>query len=166
MKKLFAALLLLSCNANTNKTSYSDSIASTPEFKAKVDSMVNSGMQNAFLEDTNYLQNAPVKVISARPLQQEYSSYKSIRLTYKNISAKTISGVKFRWYGLNAFGDPADMGGITDGFGGGFSDDELRPGKTDGGTWDILSRDLKKVIKAWPYEVAFKDGTKWELKTK
>ena len=28
--------------------------------------------------------------------------------------------------------------------------------------WNILSRDLKKITKAWAYEVAFDDGTKWK----
>ena len=55
------------------------------------------------------------------------------------------------------------MSGLDRGWGGGFSDDPLRPGATDYGTWSILSKDGKKVLIAYPYEVAFEDGTTWLL---
>jgi hypothetical protein len=58
---------------------------------------------------------------------------------------------------------PADMSGFREGWGGGFTDDALRPGKTDYGEWSVLSRDGKKILIAYPYEVVFKDGTKWQL---
>lgn len=127
-----------------------------------VDSMVNGVMKDAYLKDTAGTENAPIKIISARPATKEYSSYKDITLTYKNVSAKTISAIKFKWYGLNAFGEPADMGAVTDGIGAGFTDKLLKAGKLTSSTFDISSRDLKKVVKAWPYEVAFEDGTKWK----
>lgn len=110
----------------------------------------------------NEQENCPVKILAAKPVREDYSNYKSVYISYKNISKKTITGIKFKWKGINAFGEPADMG-ATDGTGGGFTDDKLRAGRSDNGTWDILSRDLKKVTKAWVYEVAFEDGTKWEL---
>lgn len=107
-------------------------------------------------------ETCPVKIISAKPVQEDYSSYKNVYLSYKNISKKTITGIKFKWKGENAFGEPADMG-YSDGQGGGFSDDKLRAGRTDNGTWNVLSRDLKKITKAWVYEVVFEDGSKWKL---
>ena len=64
---------------------------------------------------------------------------------------------------LLSFNEPADMGGLRDGWGGGFTDDGLRPGSTSYGEWSIFSKDGKKVLIAYPYEVAFDDGTKWEL---
>lgn len=127
-----------------------------------VDSIVKQTMRNAMF-DTVGVYAAPVKVISAKLFKEEYSSYKSIKLVWKNISAKRISAIRFKWYGTNAFGEPADMGtSITEGFGGGYSDDALGPGKTDSGVWSILSRDGKKVVLAWPYEVVFEDGSKWK----
>lgn len=113
--------------------------------------------------DTGGLYLAPVKVLSARFTKKEYSTYKDISLTFKNVSSKVVSGIRFKWYGENAFNEPADMSGIIDGWGTGFTDDELKPGKTDSGTWGVLSKDGKKVLIAYPYEVAFKDGTKWKL---
>lgn len=113
--------------------------------------------------DTAGLSMAPVKVLSAKPYQEEYSSYKGVRLSWKNVSDKNIEAVRFRWYGTNAFGDAADMGSIRDGIGGGYDDDLLRKGSTTSGSWNILSRDLKKIIIAYPTEVAFSDGSKWKL---
>lgn len=113
--------------------------------------------------DTAGLYLAPVKVLIAKFVSKEYSNYKDIALKYKNVSSKKISAIRFKWYGENSFNEPADMGGLRDGWGGGFTDDGLRPGSTSYGEWSIFSKDGKKVLIAYPYEVAFDDGTKWEL---
>ena len=126
------------------------------------DSMLTAMKNEQLSKDTATTENCPVKVLSARPVEKEYSSYKDISLTYKNGSGKNIAAIKFKWYGINAFGDPADMGSLSDGLGGGFSDTRLKAGRTDTNEWSILSKDLKKVVKAWAYEVAFEDGTKWK----
>jgi hypothetical protein len=52
--------------------------------------------------------------------------------------------------------------GVVAGFGKGSTDRTLRAGKTSSGEWQALSRDLKKIIIAWPMEVVFEDGTKWK----
>jgi hypothetical protein len=124
--------------------------------------MIKEHYDNAQKVIANAQENCPVKIITAKPVQEDYSNYKSVYISYKNVSKKTITGIKFKWEGINVFGEPADMG-ATGGTGGGFTDDKLRAGRSDNGTWNILSRDLKKVTKAWVYEVAFDDGTKWEL---
>jgi hypothetical protein len=113
--------------------------------------------------DTGGLYLAAIKVVSAKFVTKEYSNYKDIALRYKNISDKVVTAIRFKWYGENAFNEPADIGALSEGWGGGFTDDALRPGATDYGQWSILSRDGKKVLIAYPYEVVFKDGSKWEL---
>ena len=113
--------------------------------------------------DTGGLYLAPVKVFSAKFVTKEYSNYKDISLRYKNVSKKNVTAIRFKWYGENAFNEPADMGGIIQGWGNGFTDDLLKPGANDYGEWSILSKDGKKVLIAYPYEVAFADGTKWIL---
>jgi hypothetical protein len=67
--------------------------------------------------------------------------------------------------GLMLLVKPADMGssGLTKGYGGGFDDDPLNPGKSRTSQWSILSGDAKKVVLAWPYEIAFSDGSKWKV---
>lgn len=112
--------------------------------------------------DTGGLYLAPVKVLSAKFVSKEYSSYKDIALRYKNVSQKVITAIRFKWYGKNAFDEPADVGGYN-GWGGGFRDEPLRPGATDYSEWSISSRDGKKILIAYPYEVVFEDGTKWLL---
>ena len=170
------ALLIFSSCKNTPEKSkeeedaYYDSVSVAQTGKTiheraieRTDSLLEASTKNVLL-DTVGLYKAPVKVTKAVLFKKEYSSYRDIRLTYKNVSTKTIAAIKFRWMGTNAFGDPADMGtSMAEGFGSGFTDDILKPGKSETSEWGILSRDGKKVELAWPYEVAFTDGTKWEL---
>ncbi len=131
--------------------------------RESTDSLLNKISSDVYM-DTAGLSKAPVKVIKALLFKKEYSSYRDIRVTYKNVSKKTVTAIKFRWKGTNAFGDPADMGSsLQEGYGGGFTDDSLHPGRTEVSEWSILSRDGKKVELAWAYEVVFSDGTKWEL---
>ncbi len=130
----------------------------------QVKHMVDSDLKTV-LFDTVGLYKSPVKILKAKAVAIEYSNTKNVYLLYKNVSKKAIQGIRFRWYGLNAFGEPAEFSNyIVPGFGGGFSDDMLRPGKTDDGTWDVYSKDAKKIVLAWPYEVSFADGSSWKLK--
>jgi hypothetical protein len=161
----FIFLIFLSCKENKNPI-----IAANEKFidslhrADMVDSMLKSTIK-ATLLDTTGVHLSPIKVLSAKFVSKEYSNYKDIRLTFKNTSNKRIEAIRFAWYGTTAFGDPADMGvSVMEGFGGGFTDRPINPGKIDGATWDILSRNGKTVVLAWPNEIMFSDGTKWELK--
>lgn len=127
-----------------------------------VDSMVKDMVRNVYI-DTAGLSEAPVKVLSFKFITEEYSSYKSVRLSWKNISKKRINAIRFKWYGLNAFNEPADMGTGFSGLGGGYTDDPLSPGQSDAGTYSSITRDGKKLVLAWPYEVVFADGAKWKI---
>lgn len=146
-----------------NKDSINEIINAANRTEYIVNDIENLYKKSLF--DTVGLCNAPIKIMSARLVEREYSNYKDMRLTYKNVSDKPVSAIRFKWYGLNSFNEPADMGSAFSqrGFGGGFTDDRLSPGKSDSGTWEIMSKDGKKVVLAWPYEVAFEDGTKWEI---
>lgn len=161
-KILVLYVLFISCN-NISSNSKSDSTI-TDHQRDSIIEVVDRGIIDKMLEDTIKAKNAPVKILKARIIQKEYSSYKSISLTYKNVSGKDIEAIRFSWYGVNAFDEPADMGSsLVEGFGGGFMDDGLRANHSSSDTWSILSRDAKKVIAAWPTEVVFEDGTKWEI---
>lgn len=165
-KSILFFCFIISCTEPTSKEKPADGLdKETPEFQAKVDSMVQATMKKA-LFDTIGLWNAPVTVTKARLIEQEYSSYRNVRLTFKNISDKKIEGIKFKWYGENAFGEPADMGSTIDGFGYGNTDETFPKGRTLTLTWNVLSRDGKKIILAWPTEVVFSDGTKWKIGAK
>lgn len=146
---------IISTKENTDVTSY--------DRKKTIDSMVQATLKSA-LFDTIGLSDAPITILKKWFTQEDYSNYKNIALTYKNVSNKRITAIRFRWYGETAFGDPADMGTtLQEGFGGGFTDQTLGPDKARTSEWSILSRNGKKIILAWPTEIMFEDGTKWEI---
>jgi hypothetical protein len=93
--------------------------------KYNADQKVKTATQEAIASvytDTSQILTSPVKVVSYRVVKNEYSSYKNVSLTWKNISNKSISGIKFRWQGVDAFGEPADLGdSFAPGFEGGFT---------------------------------------------
>lgn len=151
------------CNTGAQSGSHGLTLADTMEVARRTDSATQEVIKSA-LFDTVGISQAPVKVLSAKLVEREYSNSKDIRLAWKNVSGKDVAAIRFKWYGLNAFGEPADMGNtsILAGFGSGFVDRSLKPGKSDSGNWSIMSKDGKKIVLAWPYEVAFEDGTKWK----
>jgi hypothetical protein len=167
MKYVFLFIVIIySCKPK--QTEAEKLVASSQKFldsidrAEKVDSMVKKTLANVYW-DTVGVSQAPVKVTNVRLVKREYSNYRDIELTYKNVCAKKIDAIKFAWYGETAFGDPADMGNsLNEGFGGGYTDRSLSPGKVSSGQWSILSGNAKKNLKAWPTEIAFNDGTKWK----
>lgn len=162
---VLSSIFILSCQQSQNSSelrTHSDSVLYNHIYDS-LHAVVENSITKKLAFDTNGLFTAPIKVLIARPYQEDYSNYKGVHLEYKNVSTKTVEGIRFRWYGVNAFGEDADMTGIQPGLGGGFTDSQLKPSKTDGANWNILSRDLKKIVIAYPTEVAFSDGTKWKL---
>lgn len=155
-------LYFVSCQTTDTKKKLEDY---SPEIQQKAKQMTDSIIKQAQKEalfDTTGLSASPIKIIAARLVKKEYSNYKDISLTFKNIGNKKIEAVRFRWYGTNAFGEPADLGnGLALGFGAGFMDQSIIPGKSRTSEWDISSKDGKKIVLAWPYEIAFTDGSKW-----
>jgi hypothetical protein len=160
---LCIAVGFMACNQRTPKK---EPTAEELSFRKRyVDSMTTvlaEGAINKAYFDTSNQVNSPIKILSFKVVKSESGNYRNVYLRYTNTSNKTISAIRFRWHGVNAFGEPADLGNYSArGFGGGFTDDVLRPGKSDDGTWSILSRDAKKLTKAWATEVVFTDDTKW-----
>jgi hypothetical protein len=148
MKLLFGLSFLLLIGCNNQPKPYT---ATTEDSLG-----INNDSDFVALPVKSNLETSPVKIISSRPVTTE-SGYKDISVTYKNISPKNIAAVRFKWIGLNAFGEPADNGNGT-----GSDDQTLLPGKTRTNSWSVSSRDLKKIVTVIPIEVVFEDGTKWE----
>lgn len=159
--------LISSCNSSNKKNkaeNESEKHLSEINIKNLSDSIIKSSIKNLYLDSTG-MKNSPIVVLAAKLFKEEYSTYKSIRLTYKNVSEKSIDAIRFEWYGENSFGEPADMGNpLNRGLGNGFTDEKLKPNSKTTSEWSILSRDGKKVLMARAYEVVFNDGTKWKLK--
>jgi len=172
MKLLLAlvsvSILLFSCNQTSMKTyNATDSLdlggRSEIEIRDSLKKVIDRNLMDRYA-DTIGVYKSPIKVVKSRFVSQEYSRFKDVELTYKNVSKKVVTAIRFKWTGINAFNEPADMGGVIEGAGGGFDDGVLKPGKTKTGEWSINSSDGKKIISAFAYEVMFDDGTKWELK--
>lgn len=171
MKKILLivtiTLLFYSCESNKTvktKAQIEQEISDSLKIQNQVDDYMEK-LDLSIKWDTAGFSKSGLIITNAKFFTEEYSSYKSVRLTYKNVSGKRIKAIRFKWYGVNAFGEPADCGSINDdGFGGGFDDSGLGSGKTTYGVWGILSRDGDEIIKAWATEIVFEDGTKWKSK--
>ncbi|MFB6456497.1 hypothetical protein ACE38W_14585 [Chitinophaga sp. Hz27] len=116
--------------------------------------------------DTTGLYLSPIKIVNSRVIESDEVKLKNIELLFKNVTNKNIVGVKFKWFGLDAFGETADMGAassVIKGLGGGHYQHRMRGGETKLATWSLYSQNAKKIVLARPYEVAFTDGTSWKL---
>lgn len=171
-EKLAYVLIIIICACNNGQTSSPMTKAEKEHFKDsfKKDILAreDSTFQSVLLQDTVLAKDGPIKILSFSIIRSDGGDYRNVRLSYQNVSQKKVSAIRFRWFGENAFGEPADMGGVSifgnKGFGGGYTDDPIAAGAKDMGIWKILSKDAKKAIAAWPIEVVFADGTKWKIK--
>jgi hypothetical protein len=131
---------------------------------ARADSLYQAGSAQR-AADTSGLYASPVTILSARIDKPKLENHRGVFLRYKNVSTKTVSAVRFRWQGITAFGKPADFtASVAPGVGSGQDDEPIKPGKISEGLWSGVSYQADKIIKAWPIEVAFADGSRWELK--
>lgn len=159
---IFTLTFLVSCSDQSGKSS-TDNFIDSLDKAAKVDSIISARMK-AVMTDTTGLHTSPIQVTKATISQQSYSNFKDINLTYKNVSTKKVEAIRFRWYGENAFGEPADMGSYTSkGVGSGYDDDPISAGKSRTSSWSLTTSNVKKVVMAWAYEVVYEDGTKWKI---
>lgn len=165
MKKIIlltlASILFISCDKK-NRTE-----AEQVELDKKIDSIVDqtikSTIEGSILDSTG-METSPIVVLQSKIIEKEYSNYRDLYIKFKNVSKKNIEGIKFEWYGVDVFGEPADMGNsYISGRGGGFYDEKIKPNKTKEGTYSILSRDAKKIKMIRAYEVIYEDGSFWKL---
>lgn len=157
---LIACILLISCNGVAKNDAPSKVDHSDPEFIRIRDSIMASAQNeaNASLEASN----CPIKILKSKIVSSETGTYKNVFLSYKNISKKKVIGIKFKWYATNVFGEPADMGAFSNGWGSGFTENILKPNALENSTFEVLSKDAKKIDKAFAYEVVFSDNSKWK----
>jgi len=135
------------------------------QVRSQMDSM-QSSVEKSVAFDTIYDDPCPILIVSSRLTRSDYSSRRGIAFTYQNISQKKISAARFKWYGEDAFGEPADMGSyVFSGFGAGFDDDPIEPKQKRSVNYDIFSKDAKKIVKIWVTEVVYSDGIKWKSRS-
>lgn len=164
MLHVLILIIILSCKEEPH--------IKTPEEQKRYDSIYKAIKKESddhmvsLLTDTTGVWESPIQVLSYKITKDEYASFKQVELTVKNISDKNVDAVRFKWFGFDAFGDPATGMGhpFEDGYGGGYSDETIKPGNVETYTWRTTSTNLKKLKNAWPVEVVYEDGSKWELK--
>lgn len=154
-----AAILISSCDSSMHG-SFKDEMSAS-EKQHLIDSFKTEALNNAFF-DTIGVDHSGLEIVSVQIIEPAGSLYKDISITVKNVSGKPVEAFRLKWYGLTAFGEPADFDLMQPGFGGGQDDHFLDVGKQETYTWTYASKNVKHIVKAWPREVVFKDGTKWK----
>lgn len=164
MKKYLFLIYIYSIISSCDNSQFHETTAADIEksrqgdvdaYSKRQDSLRNIKLKNDLLN--------PIKIYNYRIVEREYSNYRDISFTFKNAGKKRISAIKFKWEGINAFNQPADMGGgFLKGYGGGFTDEPINAGKARTVTYEILSPDVKKITSVLAYNVVFADGSSWE----
>ncbi|MGQ0740201.1 MAG: hypothetical protein ACT4OJ_14210 [Bacteroidota bacterium] len=119
--------------------------------------------------DTANISTSPIAITETTIWKEkEYLGleYDNISVRFRNISGKTIEAVKLRWFCEDAFGEPVFLFSrptIRMSIGQGRSNEQLKPGGIGQVRWRGNATDLYKVVRAWPYEVAFSDGIVWKI---
>lgn len=160
--KLLSIAFLFACTyaCNSGSSQQSESVPESPQ--AETQTATNKRPGNNRLMDTTGLYNAPVQITSNAIVSVE--GRKSVKLSYKNTSAKNIDAIRFSWYVENAFREPASVDGVAPGLGGGLDDVPLKAGRATTGKWDLYAgTDANKIILVWPREIVFSDGSKWKI---
>lgn len=158
-------LILVSCT-NQNKTSNLaiHNKASYKQIEPQNILTPSDSLKKSFTETLN-TDESPVQIISSKLSDTQYSDHKDIKLTYKNVSKKSIKAIKFEWYCENALEKPASgRFFFVKGKSEGYSDILLKPKETRSQIWEDFSTDANKIIKARVHFVMFSNGTNWELK--
>ncbi|MET3029055.1 hypothetical protein ABXT06_20430 [Flavobacterium sp. UW10123] len=108
--------------------------------------------------------NSCIKIIKAKLVKNHYSNHKDIEITYKNLGKKNIKAIKFEWFCLNSFNEPAHgrhfygEGRFREN-----STELIKSNETKTQYWEDFSTDANEIIKTRAYYIVYQDGTIWEL---
>ena len=99
----------------------------------------------------------------SRISENQYSDHKDIRFTYKNLGKKSIKAIKFEWYCVNSFEEPAANGRNF------YAEGRftlnvvalIKSGHSKTEYWEDFSTDADKVVKIRAYYIVYTDGSKW-----
>lgn len=121
--------------------------------------------------DTVKIATSPVQIISKEFIsEKDYLGLEEefILIRYKNISQKTITGVKLRWYCEDGFGEPNLMldlsGGLMISIGEARNGERLKPGESQSIKYKQNYETGDRLVSAWAYQVGFDDQTIWSIK--
>lgn len=157
---IILAVLLYSCDASSNKNKLNEKQLKEAQLKSA--QIVDNSLAK-LKDDSVKIANAPIKVTNFKIVKVEYSDYRNVQVTYKNVSDKTIEAIKFGIKGRTAFDKPAEFTGGFNGKVYGNIDEPIKPNKSNTVTFAVNSSDLKFIDYVRPYEIVYSDGEKFKL---
>jgi hypothetical protein len=160
-----AVLLFFSCESKKTQNASQSIQYSYVEEQKKTNLQIATDTLDAKYLEAKDTAVAPIKIVRVKLTKSQYSSFRDISLTFKNVGKKDVQAVKFQWYTKNALAEPANLPSFyVRGESAGLYDELLKINKTSSVTFEKFSSDANLVIAARAYEVTFSDGTKWSLK--
>lgn len=103
---------------------------------------------------------SPVEVVKSS-VTKNIINQPEANVTFKNISDKTVDGLKVKILSFNNFGEPVKNTLSSDLEFNGISQETIEPGGSKEVTWDLTWFDSATKITAEPYQVHFTDGSVW-----
>lgn len=152
---LFFILLLLSCNKTKQSTVVSEETVKNTK---------NNNPVQIKKDSLPKREKAPVTIISATLIKNQYSDHKDIKIVFKNSGRKTIKAIKFEWFCLNSFDEPAS-GRFFYGEGR-FTTNSvhiIKPGQIKSEFLEDFSTDANHIVTTRAYYIVYTDGSKWKL---
>lgn len=120
--------------------------------------------------DTTGITEMPIQILSKEFIsEKDYFGLdeKYILIKYKNISKKTITGVKLRWFCEDGFGEPSLMinisGSVKMSIGEDSNGERLKPGESGEIKYKHSYETGDRIVSAWAYQVGFDDQTIWKI---
>jgi hypothetical protein len=159
------ALMVMAIASCTGSTENKQAV---PLTAAQQDSLTVTMMMDSIDRiycDTANLASSPIIILSAiaEEFQGQYYKKGRVVITYKNISAEPVRAIRLRWKGVNDFNEPVLFdGGRSIGYDEDETDSPAAPGQTSRLVKEYDLANCKKIIAAWPYEIALADGTTWK----
>ncbi|BFM45201.1 hypothetical protein CFS9_38420 [Flavobacterium sp. CFS9] len=164
MKKIIVVVIfsLVCCQKKGKADCNSVDYQSVTNHKSKKSEYCEDTIKCKYL-NRSVFSDAPVKILSSTLRNNEYSSFKDIRMTFKNVTNKDIQAIKFQWYTENALGEPSNLRSsfYLRGESCGLYTEFFKKKGSSTVVFEEFSSDAKRIIKAQAYEVVFSDGTKW-----
>ncbi len=103
---------------------------------------------------------SPVAVVKTS-VTKDIINQPEANVTFKNISSKTVDGLKVRILSFNNFGEPVKNTLSSDLEFNGISQETIEPGGSKEFTWSLTWFDSATKITAEAYQVHFTDGSLW-----
>jgi hypothetical protein len=157
-------IFIISCSTSPAINQEKVSPEDTERKKIVIDSIIADAKESASKKiiDRAYdsQEDCPLKIVKYWLTHNSINTPEA-NITYKNVSNKTIDGIKVGVACYNNFDEPVNSG--FNNIFAGIDQDRLRPGRQNTATWTMSLYDNTTKIKPFIREVHFTDGSRWEI---